>query len=81
MTLKSNPYEIKIRTQKNENSSCTRFNHRCIVHPTLLAIEKPAKSVTGITRNSGDEDPAKKKAKAKAFASHNNSVVKIYPDA
>ena len=47
----------------------------------LLANEKPAKTVTGITRNSGDEDPAKKKAKAKAFASHNNSVVKIYPDA
>jgi hypothetical protein len=46
----------------------------------LLAIEKPVKSVTGITRNSGDEDPAKKKAK-KAFASHNNSTVKIYPDA
>lgn len=47
----------------------------------LLAIEKPAKSVTGITRNPGDEDPAKKKTKAKAFASHNNSAVKIYPDA
>jgi hypothetical protein len=44
----------------------------------LLAIEKPVSTV-GITRNPGEEEPAKKKAKA--FASHNNSSVKIYPDA
>ena len=47
----------------------------------LLAIERPVKSVAGITHNPGIEDPAKKKEKAKAFASHNNSSVKIYPDA
>lgn len=47
----------------------------------LFAIGKPANSFTGITHNPGEEDPAKKKTKAKAFASHNNSSVKIYPDA
>lgn len=47
----------------------------------LLAIGKPANNFTGITSNPGEEEPAKKKAKAKAFASHNNSAVKIYPDA
>jgi hypothetical protein len=47
----------------------------------LLAIERPVKSIAGITRNPGIEDPAKKKEKTKAFASHNNSSVKIYPDA
>ena len=47
----------------------------------LFAIETPAKSVSGITRNPGEEKPAKKKAKAKAFASLNNNSVKIYPDA
>ncbi len=47
----------------------------------LLAIEKPVKTETGITRISGEEDPVKKKAKSKAFSSLNNSVVKIYPDA
>lgn len=46
----------------------------------LLAIGKPAKSLAGITRNPGEEEPAKKKGKARAFASHNNSSVKIYPD-
>ena len=44
----------------------------------LFAIDKPASTV-GITRNPGEEEPAKKKAKA--FASHNNSSIKIYPDA
>jgi hypothetical protein len=43
----------------------------------LLAINKPAGTI-GITRNPGEEEPAKKKAKA--FSSHNNSTVKIYPD-
>jgi hypothetical protein len=45
----------------------------------LLANEIPAKTHTGINRNPGEEDPARKKTKA--FASHNNSSVKIYPDA
>jgi hypothetical protein len=45
----------------------------------LFAIEKPAKTVERITSNPGEEKPAKKKAKA--FASHNNSSVRIYPDA
>ena len=48
----------------------------------LFAIEKPVKPAAGITSNPGDEEkPAKKKTKAKAFASLNNSYVKIYPDA
>lgn len=47
----------------------------------LFAIETPAKSVAGITRNPGEEKPAKKKGKAKAFSSLNNNSVKIYPDA
>jgi hypothetical protein len=47
----------------------------------LLAIEKPSKPVSGITHNPGEEKPAKKKAKNKAFASLNNSSVKIFPDA
>ena len=47
----------------------------------LFAIETPAKSATGITRNPGEEEPAKKKGKAKAFSSLNNNSVKIYPDA
>lgn len=47
----------------------------------LLAIEKPAKNPVGITSNPGEEKPAKKKTKAKAFASLNNNAVKIYPDA
>ena len=47
----------------------------------LFAIGKPANRFTGITSNPGEEDPIKKKTKAKAFASHNNSSVKIYPDA
>jgi hypothetical protein len=46
----------------------------------LLAIERPA-SHAGITRNPGEEEPAKKKAKARASASLNNSSVKIFPDA
>jgi hypothetical protein len=47
----------------------------------LLAIENPAKAVTGINHNPGEEEPAKKKAKAKSFSSLNNNSVKIYPDA
>jgi hypothetical protein len=47
----------------------------------LMAIGKPVKNFTGITNNPGEEEPAKKKAKAKAFASLNNNSVKIYPDA
>jgi hypothetical protein len=47
----------------------------------LFAIETPAKSVSGITHNPGEEEPAKKKGKAKAFSSLNNNSVKIYPDA
>jgi hypothetical protein len=47
----------------------------------LYAIEKPDKNTSEVSRNAGGEDPAKKKAKAKTFASHNNSAVKIYPDA
>ena len=47
----------------------------------LFAIETPAKSESGITRNPGEEKPAKKKGKAKAFSSLNNNSVKIYPDA
>jgi hypothetical protein len=47
----------------------------------LMAIEKSAKPVAGITHNPGEEEPAKKKTKTKAFASLNNSAVKIFPDA
>ena len=47
----------------------------------LFAMETPSKSVAGITRNPGEEEPAKKKGKAKSFSSLNNSSVKIYPDA
>jgi hypothetical protein len=47
----------------------------------LMAIGKPAESFAGITSNSGGDEPAKKKTKTKAFASHNNNAVKIYPDA
>jgi hypothetical protein len=47
----------------------------------LFAIEAPAKSASGMTHNPGEEKPAKKKGKAKAFASLNNASVKIYPDA
>ena len=46
----------------------------------LMANEYPAKHA-GITRHPGEEEPAKKKAKAKTIASLNNSSVKIYPDA
>ncbi len=46
----------------------------------LLAIENPAKSVTGITHTPGEEEPAKKKAKTKSFSSLNNNSVKIFPD-
>ena len=45
----------------------------------LLAIERPVKSVTGITLNPGEEKPAKKKTKT--VASLNNNSVKIFPDA
>jgi hypothetical protein len=47
----------------------------------LLAMEKPAAGPIGITRNPGEDEPAKKKAKAKSFESHNNKFIKIYPDA
>jgi hypothetical protein len=47
----------------------------------LLAFERPVKSAAGITLNTGEEKPSKKKAKAKSFASLNNSSVKIFPDA
>jgi hypothetical protein len=47
----------------------------------LFAIEPPAKSVAGVNHNPGEEKPAKKKGKAKAFSSLNNNSVKIYPDA
>ena len=47
----------------------------------LLAVGKPAISVTGITHNPGEDEPAKKKAKTKSFSSLNNNSVKIYPDA
>ena len=47
----------------------------------LFAMETPSKSVAGITRNPGEEEPAKKKGKAKSFSSLNNNSVKIYPDA
>ena len=47
----------------------------------LFAFETAAKSAAGITHNPGEEKPAKKKGKAKAFASLNNNSVKIYPDA
>jgi len=50
----------------------------------LFAMEKPAKPVSGININPGEEEkPAKKKtkSKARAFASFNNNSVKIYPDA
>ena len=45
----------------------------------LFAMEKPAKNPVRITSNPGEEKPSKKKTKA--FSSHNNSSVKIYPDA
>lgn len=52
------------------------------VHPAI-ANGKPLKKDSAIAANPGEEEPAKKKgkAKAKAFASLNNSSVKIYPDA
>lgn len=48
-----------------------------------IASGKPYKSFSATATNPGEEEPAKKKekAKAKAFASLNNSSVKIYPDA
>ena len=48
----------------------------------VLAIGKPAKDFSA-SANPGKDDPAKKKdkTKTKAFYSHNNSSVKIYPDA
>jgi hypothetical protein len=47
----------------------------------LFALATPSKNDAGITNNTGEEKPAKKKNKAKAFASLNNNSVKIYPDA
>ena len=50
----------------------------------VLASGKPYKKFSAVsTTNAGEEDPAKKKekAKAKAFASLNNNYVKIFPDA
>ena len=44
----------------------------------LMATEKPGNNPVGIASNPGEEKPAKKKTKA--FASLNNSSVKIYPD-
>lgn len=46
----------------------------------LLAIDLPAKNVTGISHNPVEEKPARKKSKSKNFSSLNNSSVKIYPD-
>ena len=69
-------------TQKNLKAILTLgFSTGVFFTQPLFAIENPAKSVTGINRNPGEEEPAKKKTKAKAFASLNNNSVKIYPDA
>lgn len=50
---------------------------------SAMASGKPYKKFSVVSANPGEEEPAKKKdkAKAKAFASLNNSSVKIYPDA
>jgi hypothetical protein len=74
--MKLNSYQKKLKTIFTLGLSTGVF----FAQP-LLANEDPAKPVSGITKNTGDETPAKKKAKTKAFASHNNSSVKIYPDA
>ncbi len=69
-------------TRKNLKTILTLgFSTGVFFAQPLLAIDNPSKSPLGITRNPGEEEPAKKKAKARAFASHNNSSVKIYPDA
>jgi hypothetical protein len=70
-------------TQKNLKAILTLgFSTGVFFTQPLFAIETPAKNATGITHNPGEEKPAKKKAKKeKAFASLNNSSVKIYPDA
>jgi hypothetical protein len=69
-------------TRKNLKAILTLgFSTGVFFTQPLFAMEKPVKNEVGITRNPGEEEPAKKKAKAKAFASHNNNSVKIYPDA
>ena len=68
-------------TQKNLKAILTLgFSTGVFFTQPLFAIESPAKSAAGITHNPGEEKPAKKRTKAKAFASLNNNSVKIYPD-
>jgi hypothetical protein len=72
MKLKFNPKNLKAILTLG-------FSTGVFFTQPLLAMENPVKNKVGITRNPGEEEPAKKKAKA--FTSHNNSSVKIYPDA
>jgi hypothetical protein len=74
--MKLNSYHKKLKTIFTLGLSTGVF----FTQP-LIASEKPAKTLTGVNSNPNEETPAKKKAKAKSFASHNNSSVKIYPDA
>ena len=74
--------KLKLNIKRLKTILTLGFSTGVFFTQPLLAFENPAKNVAGIRHDPGEEKPAKKKTKAKArsFASHNNSSVKIYPD-
>ena len=74
--------KLKSTSKKLKTILTLGFSTGCVLCPTCCwRSENRLKALPAITRNPGEEEPAKKKAKAKTFASLNNSSVKIYPDA
>lgn len=73
--------KLKFSSKKLKALLTLGFSTGVFFTQPLLAIENPAKTLTGISHNPGEEDPVKKKAKSKSFSSLNNNSVKIYPDA